>query len=445
MSGVAAYIVLLLLIALSAFFSATETAFSSINKIRIKRRADEGDKRAKLAFFIVDNFDRALTSTLIGNNVVNIGASAIATVTAINLFGDNGAAVATVAMTILILVFGEILPKSLANEYSESWALTSSRALRFFMFIVYPFSFLFIKLKEAVIKVVANRDGESLNEPSVTEQELKYIVENIEEEGVLEKQESELVRSALAFDERTVQEILTPRVDMVSLDIEDPIDENIKIVFNSRYSRIPVYRQVSDKIIGILHTRQFLNRLLLHSVVKKDSSTGEMYIAKKTSPVSYEAFDIESMLVPAFFVYKTKSLASLLSDFRHNKKHIAIVTDDYGGTLGIVTMEDLLEQLVGDIWDEDEKEDPDFAKIDDNNYEISGDMPIRDMFELLDFNPKDFECEHKTMGGWALQSFSRIPGLGDSFCFEGLRITVTEMDDQRITGMRISYDRRREK
>lgn len=426
MSGIYTYIVLIFLIALSAFFSATETAFSTVNKIRIQKYAEDGNKRAKLACFIVDNFDRSLTTILIGNNIVNIGASSLATVVAINLFGESGAAVATVVMTILILIFGEILPKSLANEYSESWALTSSRVLRAFMFVVYPFAFLFLKLKGLIINIT-NKHKQVVSEPSVTEQELKYLVENIEEEGVLEKQESELVRSALVFDEKTVQEILTPRVDIFAIDIEDPIEDNINEILESRYSRIPVYRSSVDKIIGILHTRDFF-----HSLINDNQNILD-------SDVSKDKINLNSMLSPAFFVYKTKSLSALLSDFKHNKMHIAVVIDDYGGTLGIVTMEDLLEQLVGDIWDEDESENPDLVRIGKNNYLVNGDMPIRDMFEILDFNPSDFECEHKTMGGWAFQSFSRIPKVNDTFTFEGLTITVVSMDEQRITKMKVTY------
>jgi CBS domain containing-hemolysin-like protein len=319
-------------------------------------------------------------------------------------------------MTVLIVVGAEILPKSLANANSESWALKSAGLLRMLMVILTPLLYLFDKLNSA-IKKSTSRQSIDNTEPSVTEQELKFIVENIEEEGVLEKQEGELVRSALSFDEKTVQEILTPRVDLECIDINDPIEENIKWILGSRYSRIPVYEGDSDEIIGILHTRRFLCELI-----------------KDKTP------DLRTLITPAFFVYKTKNLSSLLTDFKHNKMHIAVVTDDYGGTLGIVTMEDLLEQLVGDIWDEDEVEKPDYVQVDNNSYIVSGDMPIRDMFEILDINIDSMEYGQKTMGGLALEMFTYIPKVGESFKLMGLNVTIKKMKENRIIEMNVKMD-----
>ena len=394
------YILLVILIALSAFFSASETAYTTVNKIRLQNYVDAGSKKAKTALFIAENYDRTLTTILIGNNIVNIGASSIATLLFVKLFGPSGAAISTAVMTILILIFGEVLPKSFAKESSEKFALAFSRPLRILMTLFWPVVFLFIQLKKVAKHISPIKEEET---PTVTEQELKFIVESIEDEGVLEKQESELVQHALEFDEKTVQEVLTPRVDMTTLDIEDDLQTNIGLVLTERFSRIPVCRGTSDRIIGILHTKD-----LLEALVRGD------------------AIDLASMVQPAFFVYKTKKLSSLLADFKRNKTHVAIVTDDYGGTVGMVTMEDLLEELVGDIWDED------FVRIDSQHFLISGDLTIRELFDHLDLPFSNLESNHTSCGGWALEALGHIPQAGEAFRFKNMTLTIQEMDDQRV-------------
>lgn len=400
------YILLVILIALSAFFSASETAYTTVNKIRLQNYVDAGSKKAKTALFIAENYDRTLTTILIGNNIVNIGASSIATLLFVKLFGPSGAAISTAVMTILILIFGEVLPKSFAKESSEKFALAFSRPLRILMTLFWPVVFLFIQLKKVAKHISPIKEEET---PTVTEQELKFIVESIEDEGVLEKQESELVQHALEFDEKTVQEVLTPRVDMTTLDIEDDLQTNIGLVLTERFSRIPVCRGTSDRIIGILHTKD-----LLEALVRGD------------------AIDLASMVQPAFFVYKTKKLSSLLTDFKRNKTHVAIVTDDYGGTVGMVTMEDLLEELVGDIWDEDEEIIRDFVRIDSQHFLISGDLTIRELFDHLDLPFSNLESNHTSCGGWALEALGHIPQAGEAFRFKNMTLTIQEMDDQRV-------------
>ena len=400
------YILLVILIALSAFFSASETAYTTVNKIRLQNYVDAGSKKAKTALFIAENYDRTLTTILIGNNIVNIGASSIATLLFVKLFGPSGAAISTAVMTILILIFGEVLPKSFAKESSEKFALAFSRPLRILMTVFWPVVFLFIQLKKVAKHISPIKEEET---PTVTEQELKFIVESIEDEGVLEKQESELVQHALEFDEKTVQEVLTPRVDMTTLDIEDDLQTNIGLVLTERFSRIPVCRSTSDRIIGILHTKD-----LLEALVRGD------------------ALDLASMVQPAFFVYKTKKLSSLLADFKRNKTHVAIVTDDYGGTVGMVTMEDLLEELVGDIWDEDEEIIRDFVRIDSQHFLISGDLTIRELFDHLDLPFSNLESNHTSCGGWALEALGHIPQAGEAFQFKNMTLTIQEMDDQRV-------------
>lgn len=400
------YILLVILIALSAFFSASETAYTTVNKIRLQNYVDAGSKKAKTALFIAENYDRTLTTILIGNNIVNIGASSIATLLFVKLFGPSGAAISTAVMTILILIFGEVLPKSFAKESSEKFALAFSRPLRILMTVFWPVVFLFIQLKKVAKHISPIKEEET---PTVTEQELKFIVESIEDEGVLEKQESELVQHALEFDEKTVQEVLTPRVDMTTLDIEDDLQTNIGLVLTERFSRIPVCRGTSDRIIGILHTKD-----LLEALVRGD------------------AIDLASMVQPAFFVYKTKKLSSLLADFKRNKTHVAIVTDDYGGTVGMVTMEDLLEELVGDIWDEDEEIIRDFVRIDSQHFLISSDLTIRELFDHLDLPFSNLESNHTSCGGWALEALGHIPQAGEAFQFKNMTLTIQEMDDQRV-------------
>ena len=411
-STIAICVVLLLL---SAFFSSTETAFSSVSKIRLKNLADNGNKKAKTALYVAERYSKALTTILVGNNIVNIANSALATVFFVNIFGEaQGTVISTVVITIVVLIFGEVLPKNIAIDNAEKICITFAPVLKFLMVLLTPLSIILMGINKLYKKLARNSNHQ---EPSVTEDELKYIIESIEEEGVLEQQESELVQSALEFDEKTAEEILTPRVDMVAIDIDDPVEEITELVLKERYSRIPVYRDNIDKIIGVLHTRDYLEALINNN----------------------EKPNIEAMLQPVHFIYKTKKLSALLADFKYNKIHLAVVTDDYGGILGIVTMEDLLEQIVGEIWDEDEEVEKMSLKISDNKYEVSGDMPISDMLELFDKPTKYIETESNSVGGWALEQLANIPEPGEQFTYKELEITIREVLDQRILSMIIVY------
>ena len=405
------YILLVILIALSAFFSASETAYTTVNKIRLQNYVDAGSKKAKTALFIAENYDRTLTTILIGNNIVNIGASSIATLLFVKLFGPSGAAISTAVMTILILIFGEVLPKSFAKESSEKFALAFSRPLRILMTVFWPVVFLFIQLKKVAKHISPIKEEET---PTVTEQELKFIVDSIEDEGVLEKQESELVQHALEFDEKTVQEVLTPRVDMTTLDIEDDLQTNIGLVLTERFSRIPVCRGTSDRIIGILHTKD-----LLEALVRGD------------------AIDLASMVQPAFFVYKTKKLSSLLADFKRNKTHVAIVTDDYGGTVGMVTMEDLLESIVGNIQDEYDNEEEEFQKVDETTFTIDGAADLEDVSKLLGIDLPETD-DYDTLGGLITDRLGRIPSEGEHpvVVVQNVEFTVELVEDRRVVKVR---------
>ncbi len=406
--------VIMILVMCSAFFSGTETAFSSVSKIRIRNKAENGDKRAKKALYVAENYDKALSTILVGNNVVNIAASALSTILFVSFLGDAmGTVVSTVVLTLVVLVCGEVLPKNLAIENNEKICLSAAPVLIFLMVIFTPLTFLLLRLSKLVTNVSGkNREAS----PTVTEDELKFIVESIEEEGVLEEQESELVQSALDFDEKTAYDILTPRVDMTALSVDCDVNDARDTILRERYSRIPVYKDNIDNIIGILHTRDFLEALLRN-----------------------ETPDISRMIQPAYYIYRSKKLSSLLADFRHRKLHIAVVTDDYGGTLGIVTMEDLLEQLVGDIWDEDEEVEHKYKKLGENEYEISGDMNIDDMLELIDKDDRYIDSDSKSVGGWVIEQIGDIPVRGNSFTYKELSVRVDKVEDQRVNSVIIKY------
>ena len=396
-------VVIAVLILLSGFFSCVETAFSFANTIRLKALMDNGVKRAGHALWVCDNFDRALTAILIGNNVVNLGCSSLATILCLNLFENYGAAIATGGTTFLVLTFGEVIPKCIGKEKSDGIVLHTGLLLRSFTYILTPLVYLFIGIKSLVMKIGHIKK----NSPSVTEDELKYIIETIEEEGILEEQESELVQSALEFDEKTAQEILTPRVDVTVIDIDDSAEEIHDLIIRERYSRIPVYEGEIDNIIGILHTRDYLEKVI----------DGEA--------------DIRSLLSPAHFIYKNQKLSDILNDFRANKLHIAIVTDEYGGFLGIVTMEDLLEEIVGDIWDEDEDVEHTCTKMGENKYLVSGDMDLSELFELFEMKPDD-DIESNSVGGFIVEQLGDIPIRGARLSYEDLTFTVKRVKNRRI-------------
>lgn len=403
-------IIIVLLIFCSAFFSCVETAFSCANTIRLKGYKDAGNKKAKRALHICDNYDKALIAILIGNNIVNLGCSSIATVLCINLFGNAGAAVATGLTTLLVLTFGEITPKCFGKEKSDTIVMNTAPILTGIIYVLYPLIYVFIGIKTLALKAANIKNSE----PSVTEDELKYIIESIEEEGVLEEQESELVQSALEFDEKSAKDILTPRVDVTAIDINQSFEDIKKIVFEERYSRIPVYKGKIDNIIGVLHTRDFLEKL-----------------------ANGEKFSLEKIISPVYFVYKTKKLSAILNDFKKNKLHIAVVTDEYGGMLGIVTMEDLIEEIVGDIWDEDEEIESLYNKTNENMYVVNGDLELYELFELFDIDTRNLKVESVSVGGFVFENLGTIPKKGDSFVFKNLKFTVDEVAENRIISVKV--------
>ena len=367
---------ILILVAFSALFSSTETAFACVNKIRLKHMADSGDKRAEKALDIANRYEQALTAILVGNNVVNIGASSLATIFFTAHFGSAGAAISTIVMTVLVLTFGEVLPKSYAKSHADKLALALGGILSKFTLLMTPFVLLFGVLSRAF---TAKEDA-----PSVTEDELKYIIDEIEEEGVLEEQESDLVISALQFDETSVSEILIPRVRMVALSSDATIEETKQMFLNNHFSRFPVYEKDMDNIIGMITNKDFF-RLLC----------GEFQtLAEITQNVIY--------------VPDTKRISDILRDMQHAKTHLAIVVDQYGGTKGMVTLEDIIEQLVGEIQQEGEPED--IQPLEPNTWRIQGAAPLDDVALALGVSlPLE---EYDTFGGYVFGLYGSIPPDG---------------------------------
>ena len=388
-------VALILLMMGSAFFSETETAFSSLNKPRLKNMAAEGNKKAKLAYKLAENYDELISSTLVGNNVVNIAATTIGTLLFVGWLGSNGATVSTIFMTVITLVFGEITPKSLAKECPEKFAITVAPIINILITVLKPVNFLLIKLKSSVgklLKVSGTTNG-------ITENELLTIVDEAEQVGGLDSNESELIHNVIEFNDLQAGDIITPRVDVTAVDITTPNEEIADVFKTSGYSRIPVYKDTIDDIIGILYEKDFHN-----------------YVAGTTK-------SIETIMKPAEFIPPTVKISELLKKFQQTKLHIAVVVDEFGGTEGIVTMENILEELVGDIWDEHDEVEAGIKKLDDGSFIVPEDMDLDDFFEQFSINT---ETEASTINGWITEQIGKIPEVGDAFDFEN---PVSEEED----------------
>ena len=405
------YVTIVLLLICSAFFSGSEIAYASVNKMRLKRAAEAGQWRPRLTYSISEQYDKALSTILIGNNLVNIAASAMATVIALDVAGAEGAAYATVIMTILILTFGEIVPKILAKEHSDDYAEAVSPILRLLMILLAPV----IWIVGIIVKLCSKLwGGQKKADDSITEEDLVSIIETVEDEGVIDEDRSELLQSAIEFSEITAQEIITPRVDVLAFDIEDDMDQLMELVETSPYSRIPVYENTIDNVIGVLYLNHLLKKL-----------------------VDSPKVDVRELLMTPCFVHKTMTLPAVLAELKRQQTHLAVVTDEYGGTLGILTMEDVLEQLVGDIWDETDEIVREFTSISPDMYEVSGDLGIYDFFEYVDVSADEDEMDYASVGGWATEMLRGYAREGDSFSYKNLHITVVEVDDLRITRLHV--------
>lgn len=394
-------LILAALIIMSAFFSATETAFTSLNRIRLKNKAENGDLKAEKTLLLAEQYDKLLSSTLIGNNIVNNAATTLSTLLFIRLLGTaKGPAVSTLAITVVILIFGEITPKSLAKESPERFAEFAAPMVQFTMFILTPVSYLFARWKQFLSRMFKNNDEEGINE-----KELLTLVDQAESEGGLDADESRLIRAAIEFNDLEVREILTPRIALVSLS-EDASAEDVANLFQeSGYSRIPVYRDTIDNIIGVIHEKDFYRSLY----------KGEVSLPDIISPVVYTLGNTQ--------------ISDLLRILQADKMHIAVVVDEYGGTEGIVTLEDILEELVGEIWDEYDEVIEEFITLPDGSCAIAGSANVSDMFEMFSINS---EYNSSTVSGWVMERLERVPQEGDRFAADGLDVTVTQVQEHRV-------------
>lgn len=399
-------IAILLLICLSAVFSATETAFSSVNKIRLKNLASSGNKKAARALKMSDNYDEVLSTILVGNNIANILSASLATVLFTNLIGTSGVTFATIVMTVLVLLFGEISPKSIAKEKAESVAMATVPLLRFFILILTPINWFFKMWKKLLTKVFRLHPA-----GGITEEELITIVEEVESDGGLDKHEGELIRSAIEFNDLDVEDILMPRVDVVAINEKDSVDEVAELFKEHGYSRLPVYRESIDHIVGIIHEKDFHTHVL----------NGDKTIS-------------EIMKNPIVVTEGTK-ISKLLRILQHSKSHMAIVLDEFGGTVGIATLEDILEELVGEIWDEHDDEQQDFNQQADGSFLVSCNANLDKMLELLEINE---EYEVSTVNGWVMQELGKVPEEGDAFEIGQWNITVTKVEYRRAIEIRVA-------
>ncbi len=404
---------LLICIALSFFFSGSEMSYSSCSKVRIENLSENGNKKARKAFKILENFDDALGAILTGNNLVNIAASSIGSVLVIELLGSRYAWLSTVIVTILVIIFGETIPKIRAKKISNTLALRYSGPVSILMKILKPFVFIVVKGVNALTGELKGEDEEQEPEDAAEEaiDELSTIIETAEDEDVLDEDQSELVQAAIDFLDVSAFEAMTSRVDVEAIDIEDDREKILSVIMeDSAFSRIPVYDGSIDNVIGILYLNHFLKAY-----------------------TESEDVDIRSLLMEPCYVYKTAKLTTVLDQLRSAHQHMAVVCDEYGGTLGIITMEDILEEIVGEIWDEDDEiEEDEIKEISETVFEIDGDLSIGDFCETVGLNEDEFESDSDTAGGWALEHFETYPHNGDVFEDEGLRVTILSIDERRI-------------
>lgn len=404
---------IIICIILSGYFSASEIAFASANKLRLRTKAEAGDKRADKAYRIVEDFDEALSAILIGNNLVNIAASSITTVVIMEIVGRSGTALATIIMTVLILIFGEITPKILAKQYADRYVLFSVRPLSIIMVILRPLNKLVLFLLQQIAKIWP--PPQDLQ--TVTQARLSSIIDQVEDEGILDEDASDLLQSALDFPDIEVGEIITPRVDMFMLDLDDDLDTLLQEIEDSPYTRLPVYEGSPDNILGILHVTKLLKYLADHPRLTKED-----FKAQITDDIGIN----ESMKLPKVF--------QLLNQ---GEGQMGIVVDEYGGTVGCVTIEDLLEVLVGDIWDEYDEVSSDIERLEDNSYRVEASMSLRDFCEALDLDYEDYESDYNTLAGYLLELFGRFPTCGESIQEGQLRFTILDCDQTKIKQIKV--------
>lgn len=402
-------ILIIFLIALSAMFSSCETTFSTVNKVRLKNYAAQGNKKAAKALKIAESFDNALTAILIGNNIVNIASTSISTVLFTDLFGSKGVGIATIVMTVTVLIFGEILPKTYAKENAEKCSFFFASPLYGLIIIMSPLVKIFSALKSLVSKLYSSSE----KTPTVTEDELKYIIDEIEEEGVLEKSESKLVRSALDFDETTVSEILIPRVRVTGVEINSSVEEIKNVFLTEMYSRLPVYEKDLDTIIGIITQKDFFKM------------------------ISEGRSNIQDIIQNVTFISEFKLINDALHEMQRSKTHMSVILDQYGGTKGIITIEDIIEELVGEIYDEDDEVISPIVQTGENLYEASGELSVDDMLEALGLPESFVTSNSNTIGGWIMEMAGHIPEVGEQITSDCFELKVLEKNIHKINKIEI--------
>ena len=403
------YVAIVVLVALSAFFSASEMSFSSVNRLRLENMSEDGVRGAKTALYIVDRFDDALSAILIGNNLVNIAMSSLSTVMAILIAGEEWTWAATALTTVLVIIFGETAPKIVAKKNANRLVLIFCAPIRGLTVILKPVIWIIVGTINLLMKLFP-KEPAAMDEDEA-HQELQSIIEMAEDEKVLDEDRSELVQAALEFADIKVSEIMTARVDIEAIDIDDDWEETLEFIETVPYSRLPVYEDSIDTVVGVLYLNKFYRNL-----------------------VDEERLDLRPLLSAPVYLYKTTKLPDALNQLRAAKQHLAVVTDEYGGTLGVVTIEDILEQLVGEIWDEtDIVEKDEVVERAAGVYELDGDMQMSDFIELMDWHEDDLDAESSTVGGWTTEMYGAFPKEGDGFTFLNAELKVLEMDGRRVS------------
>ena len=406
--------VIIVLLLGAAYFAIMETAFSSASRIRLKAAADHGNRRAGQALYVLDHFDQAITTLLIGTNILHLTIATIVTVAVQRVWGMWAVTAATLVTTVVVFFAGEMLPKSIAKKYAERLAMATARSLRFFMVLFKPLSVLLTAIGNAAARCIRGEPA-----VTVTEDELADIIENMTDDGELTAERGELMSSALSFAEVPVESVITARVDVAAVDVDDPPEEILAYVREQRHSRLPVYADSVDNVIGILQIRKYI---------------------KACIKAGGKAVDIRPLLDEPVFVHQSTLIAEVLPELSRRKANLAIVTDNYGGTLGIVTVEDIVEELVGEIWDEDDVIEEPMVEIGDGVYEVGADETVSDVFDQLGYEDpeNDEELVNTLMGEWAYEKFDTIPKPGDSFRYHQVLVTVKDMNHNRIMKLTVA-------
>ena len=405
-ASIAMIVGLVFCVIMSGYFSATETAFTSLNRVRLKSWADGGDQRAARTLALAEDYDKLLSTLLIGNNIVNNVATTIGAVLFIHLIDEvTGPTVSAIVLTVVILIFGEVSPKSLAKESPERFAMFATPLLGVLRTVLTPLNFLFTQWKRLLSKVFRkSADG------GITEEELVTLVDQAESEGGLDQHESRLIRAAIEFHDLEVEEILTPRVDIVAVEDTDSMEEIAKIFAENGYSRLPVYHEDIDNIIGVIHEKDF-------------------HAARYRGLTS-----VKEMLGPMLYTTGNTKISELLRILQREKAHMVIVVDEYGGTEGLVTLEDIVEELVGEIWDEHDEVVESFRKQSDGSFLVAAGADLSDLYDLFSIKG---DCDASTVSGWVIDQLGRLPLVGDHFQAEGLDVTVTMVDHRRVLEIRV--------